>query len=483
MKNVQTPLTNFKFFGNVWLEEPSYFLDQDGYDILRRYMPLIRALDNEWQHRSKPIWDLQSRFVQFVHEETQAWRQRCSERPAQFLLYPSGSIAAPLAHHLLNPTFHVIDPYSRETDDSSSPTIYLLQENGFSSRNSFMFDQICRREDTHIYLHLWTEDVQKPHDDFVRDLRHHMSAIVEICWGEVAWRKVEQQVELIRFPLWGKYKDVRLYLELEENGSELKRFVFWVLNVQDTALGLAASMVDMSIEGNLYEQFPRHKYPRLTKQQREVRNGLMESVKQELRAAFPVKAHEEEERRSRMDSKRKEKSQQIQTILRDLENSQKIETHKSPLKTGMENDDSELWRIQRQKIQDQAKSWLAVSQRISNKSLPLDPLAKERLGNLENPAVADSDWFDLPMELIAWLQNQDGLKIGGDQISCREGIEKVFRLLGFGEQTLHTGSIKTSPIGEIAAMVGWGENVLPVDRECLTMHFLSSQEKNGRFTS
>lgn len=290
-----------------------------------------------------------------VREETQAWRQRGAERPAQFLLRPSGSITARLAHHLLNPTFYVADPYSRETDNSSSPTIYLLHENGFSSRNSFMLDQVCRREDTQVYLRLWTDDVQKPHDDFVRDLRQNMSAIVEICWGEVVWRKVEQQVCLIRFPLWGKYKDVKLYLELEEDGGRLKRFLFWVRHaqwffrprptntmngapdrniqaqVQDAALGLASSLVDLSIKSNFYGQFPRNKYPRLTKEQREIREDLMESAKDELRAAFPIKAEEEEERRSRLESKRKEKSQQIRTILQDLEKDLEKEIQESPL--------------------------------------------------------------------------------------------------------------------------------------------------------
>ncbi|PKX97506.1 uncharacterized protein P174DRAFT_502068 [Aspergillus novofumigatus IBT 16806] len=45
-------------------------------------------------------------------------------------------------------------------------------------------------------------DGQEPHDNSIRDLRQKMSAIAETCWGEVVWRKVEQQGQLIQFPLW-----------------------------------------------------------------------------------------------------------------------------------------------------------------------------------------------------------------------------------------------------------------------------------------
>lgn len=308
----------------------------------------------------RPQWDLNSRFEGFVREETDAWRRRGAERPSQFLLRPSGSMTAPIAHHLLNPTFYAADPYTRETDDSSNPTIYLLHENGFSSENCFMFDQFARREDTLDCIRLWTDDVQKPHDDFVHELRQRMTAIVEICWGEVVWRRTKQRVQLIRFPLWGTYKDVKLYLELDEGGGRLRRFVFWVhhpqwfsrpnqpgtnsrvsgrtiqAGVQDAALGLAASLVDLSIKGRFYEHFPWGKYPRLTKEQRELRKDLVESAREELRDAFPIAAQDEEERRSRQEHRRKDERQQLRTILHALEK----ETYECPLKNNEEHDDA-----------------------------------------------------------------------------------------------------------------------------------------------
>lgn len=79
-----------------------------------------------------------------------------------------------------------------------------------------MFDQVCRREETLDVLRYYTEDIHKPHRDFVRKLRASISAVVEIVWGQEAWKEVDKSARLIRFPLWGDFQYVRLYLELEE---------------------------------------------------------------------------------------------------------------------------------------------------------------------------------------------------------------------------------------------------------------------------
>ncbi|GFF26759.1 hypothetical protein IFM46972_01884 [Aspergillus udagawae] len=121
-----------------------------------------------------------------------------------------------------------------------------------------------------------------------------MSAMVEICWGEVVWRKVEQQGQLIRFPLWGKYKDVhhpqwffRPRPVTTTNGVPNGTIQ---AKIQDAVLGLAARMIGLSIKVNFYGLYPLNKYPRLTKEQRGVREKLMESAREETRAAFPMKA-------------------------------------------------------------------------------------------------------------------------------------------------------------------------------------------------
>lgn len=82
-------------------------------------------------------------------------------------------------------------------------------------------------------------------------------------------------------------------------------------------------------------------------------------------------------------------------------------------------------------------------------------MAEENLSDFENSAVADSDWFDLPSELIDWLQGQDGLKIDGDAIESREELERVFRLLRCDEKRLQSACTETSTIEEMAIKVAW----------------------------
>ncbi|KAI9371668.1 hypothetical protein BJX61DRAFT_510518 [Aspergillus egyptiacus] len=113
------------FFGNVWLGASKHFLDEDQYNTLlcvgrEQYSGRAGAL---------PSWDIDRRFDVSVHEETEAWAQRGIQRPVptQSLSRPSGSIAACMAHRFLGPAFCIANPYSQETEDPNSPTIYLLR--------------------------------------------------------------------------------------------------------------------------------------------------------------------------------------------------------------------------------------------------------------------------------------------------------------------------------------------------------------------
>lgn len=84
-----------------------------------------------------------------------------------------------------------------------------------------------------------------------------------------------------------------------------------------------------------------------------------------------------------------------------------------------------------------------------------DPLAEEGPDDLESPAVADSDWFDLPTVLIEWIQRQDGLKIGGKAIESRRELETAFKLLRCDQQSVYSGSIYSSKIEELALKIAW----------------------------
>lgn len=78
-----------------------------------------------------------------------------------------------------------------------------------------MFDENCHRDEARDVLWFHNKDLHRPHRDFVCQVQENMPAIVEICWGQGFWNIVEKTYpQLIRFPLWGTSKDVRLWLEL-----------------------------------------------------------------------------------------------------------------------------------------------------------------------------------------------------------------------------------------------------------------------------
>lgn len=78
---------------------------------------------------------------------------------------------------------------------------------------------------------------------------------------------------MVHFPLWGKWKDIKLYLELSEDQQTVKRFVFlvyhpqhfrfnrngieqWMLRAkfQDLSLSFAGELVGMnSVHQNFYQ--------------------------------------------------------------------------------------------------------------------------------------------------------------------------------------------------------------------------------------
>lgn len=246
-------------------------------------------------------------------QEREVWSQLGVDRlnTEEFLVRPSGSLNAPLALHMLNPTFYSTDPYGHETFDPSNPTLHLIERQGFSPKNSFIFDQFCRRARTDDCLYYWSKELQKPHDDFVSDLRDHMLAIVEICWGEIVSNKSQNSSgswELIRFPLWGRYRDVKLFLEIEKESQTIRRFVFHVRHpqyfcrpkrlvhkanpkeealIQDYALQLAAKLANVEIKNDFYRNHTKGQYHRLTAHEKE-RLSLLEGVsRSELKIAFP----------------------------------------------------------------------------------------------------------------------------------------------------------------------------------------------------
>jgi hypothetical protein len=79
---------------------------------------------------------------------------------------------------------------------------------GFHQKTFLIFDEICRRDETRDVLWFYNEDLYCPHRDSVCKLRENMSAVV----------------------LWGTFKDVRLWLELD--GQSLKRLIIHAYHTQ-----------------------------------------------------------------------------------------------------------------------------------------------------------------------------------------------------------------------------------------------------------
>lgn len=252
-----------------------------------------------------------SAFAELCDQDVAAWYNLGVQRPAHFITLPSGSINSPIACHLINPTFCCAKPFAQQTFDPTNSTMNLLSKGGFTPQNCFIFDQYHRRENTRKLIQYWNDDVKKPHHDFVRELCKNMRAVVEICWGEYVWTTMQAMFPMVHFPLWGKWKDIKLYLELSEDQQTVKRFVFLVYHpqhfrfnrngieqwmsrakFQDLSLSFAGELVGMnSVNQNYYQsRYQRGLNPPLTAEQFKAWRELSTSAKTELLAAFPEQA-------------------------------------------------------------------------------------------------------------------------------------------------------------------------------------------------
>lgn len=268
----------------------------------------------------KEPWDFATAFEELVEQDTLVWKSLGVDRTPHFV-QPSGSIKSPLAIHLFNPTFFVADSQSTVTDDLTNPTISLLHDCGLSSDHCFMFDEICRRERTDDCLLFYTEDLRFPHRRFIQKVRGNMSAAVEICFGEEVFKEIRKTTRLVRFPLWGMFESVRLWLELGDlNPSSMKRFIIQAYHPQffsrpgrfdktssdffetygrsqDLAVLMATQLAglqhEIKIKPNFFEvHFVRGKYSRLSAKQDLKRQGHLREALDAFRVAFPKRFKE-----------------------------------------------------------------------------------------------------------------------------------------------------------------------------------------------
>jgi hypothetical protein len=182
-----------------------------------------------------------------------------------------------------------------------------------------MFDQILRRSRTLDCLDFYSDDLRKPHREFVQKLRDKMWAAVEICFGKDAFVELSKSANLVRFPLWGTYKTVRLWLELNPDSTSIKRLIVEAYHPaffsrpgrfkkqglefketygrsQDLAIWMAIQLANLSRLTNPPRYFEHHfirgYYDRLSAEANENRLSFERDAMNAFRIAFPARYKE-----------------------------------------------------------------------------------------------------------------------------------------------------------------------------------------------
>ncbi|KAJ5343820.1 uncharacterized protein N7506_003644 [Penicillium brevicompactum] len=435
----------FRFFGQCFIEKPTAQESQK----ISPFLPLVRAFEDSLKTRVEPTWDQAAAFGRLVVQDTAAWRKLGADR-LPHLVQPSGSIRSPLSLHLLNPTFYVADALTTITDDPTNPTIQMISDCGLSSEHCFMFDEICRRDRTDDCLFFYTKDVRQPHEDFEKGIRDNMSAVVEICFGEEVFKALSESVKLIRLPLWGIFKSVRLWLEVNEaNPTSMKRFIMQAYHPQYfvrpghlkksgpsfseiyakpqdlmilMATQLAGLQNQIKVKPNFFEcHLIRGKYNRLSPLQNLTRREHERQALDVFRLAFP-------ERFEEFDIKQAQRKEE-NIFFREIQ-----QAHGSliPMETNLSSPIFEQEQISRIEAREEVLKSVILSfpEMAEYEDLFQKSSREEEIDY--HPEVELLDFSNIPAPLKSWLQSQNGLKIHGLPILNRESLELAFALLDRG---------------------------------------------------
>ncbi|KAJ5084249.1 hypothetical protein NUU61_008828 [Penicillium alfredii] len=261
-----------------------------------------------------------------------------------------------------------------------------------------------------------------------------------------------QLVQLVALPLWGRYKGVKLFLELTEDRKTLRRFVVFVRHPQsffyvrgstertqawrthfgrpqDLLLSVAARLAGIQIEPHFYEFSPRLCQnlcvQRTVTQTREIWKA---QARAQLKIAFPDACLSTE------------KSRRIFVTREDREGLPEVNqfmagqiTKSVNLSTRSEIADDKAQRETRnRKI---AAFWHELNDLITmfmpETSFNIQTDNNERLIT----AIEASDWTELydwdelPEVLTEFIDEQDGLRIDRRPISSRKELETAYALL------------------------------------------------------
>jgi hypothetical protein len=167
----------------------------------KRYVQRLRlaSLDSETGlELNRPLKSLDEAYDQFKVKELHSWRLADQRPPPRdTLVRASGSLDAPLAHHLLQPSYTTLSPQDdSETADPTNGCIAMLIGNLYAPR-TLVFDHLHRRSEDSEGLKTLPGPVLDCHEDHTRDISESMSAKVELLHG----RKVLNRILSPRKPL------------------------------------------------------------------------------------------------------------------------------------------------------------------------------------------------------------------------------------------------------------------------------------------
>ncbi|KAK1146858.1 hypothetical protein N8T08_002179 [Aspergillus melleus] len=422
---------SYHFFGDLWLEPPEQYLQCEALQHLEELEPLIKEFEQR-QEPGTPI-DLKEAFRSFTQREVAAWKRLGVERPSEFLLPPAGSSNAPIACHLYNPTFFTDNPYSQSMVENKNPTMVQLQQAGFSLQNTLFFDHVCRRDRTEDVLLFYSEDITRIHEDFMMLCRKTMAAKVEICWGVPVRERMKNLLALESVTLWGKYRDVEIFIERDVD--KIKRFLVFVPHPQyffyhshhtdpgskfrrskgrrqDLYLDVASRLGRVTVKANFYEIHHRPAtYGHLRAKERQLVRTLESDAEKQLKKAFPDRFKEIEASSLLSAEKRRVEA---------ANQSDKLIISK------MINGDhaGEVARRRISVIEQATQSWFeAVRESFGGNYSMI--LLKSRASDWDDL----TQWEEIPVPLVGWVHQQDGLKIDKNPISSTDDLIEAYHLL------------------------------------------------------
>ena len=237
---------------------------------------LVQFLQEPIPHSKNDENEIQKRFSKFRKEEV-----KISERPAEHLVSPSGTLSAPLGLFLHWPTFTGIGSLENGTvAEYKNPCMRLLLRKGFDPVNCLWLDRYSRRANKvksskpgTVPMDSWSSELRGIHEAFSENTMNDSRAKVWVIFGSrnKAWyRSMEHRWEETAVEIPDSDVRTSAHLEYDENDS-IRRVVIFCQHPEsifypnqrqprkglemDAALNLAAALTQLRIHTAYFERF------------------------------------------------------------------------------------------------------------------------------------------------------------------------------------------------------------------------------------